>query len=65
MLVTRIFSFSQNIFYPLTEKFHHLSHIKVFHHSAKVFNLDQSMIMSFGKELIIDGYMGNGQSLGI
>ena len=27
MLVTSIFSFSNNVFFPITEKLHHLSHI--------------------------------------
>ena len=30
MLVTRIFSFSHNIFYSVDDKFHHLGHIRIF-----------------------------------
>ena len=49
MLVTSIFSFSHNVFYPFQNEFHFFSHI--FFVVCKSFNLDQSKILSFGKEL--------------
>ena len=50
MLVIKIFSFSHNVFYPFKNKFQFFSHL--FLSSANAFNLDQSKISSFGKELI-------------
>ena len=48
MLVTSIFSFSQNVFYPSLNKFQFFhSH---FFSSANAFNLDQFKVLSFGKE---------------
>ena len=49
MLVTSIFSFSQNVFCPFRDKFQFLSHIFLL--PAKAFDLDRSKILSFGKEL--------------
>ena len=51
MLVTSIFSFSHNNFYPFQREFLYLSYIFNLS-SASAFNLDQSKILSFGKELI-------------
>ena len=51
MLVTSIFSFSHNIFYPSQFQFQFLSHIFFFFSSANAFNLDQSKYLLFGKEL--------------
>ena len=48
MLVTSIFSFFQNVFYPFRNKFQ-VTFILL---SAKAFNLDQSKIL-FGKELTL------------
>ena len=50
MLVTSIFSFSNNVFYPSHFKFHLLVTLILL--SANAFNLDQSKILSFGKEFI-------------
>ena len=50
MLVTSIFSFSQNVFYPSQNKFHFS--VTFFFSSANAFNLDQSKILSFGKEIM-------------
>ena len=50
MLITSIFSFSQDVFYPYQNKFEVLSHILS---SVNAFNLDKSKILSFGKELIL------------
>ena len=50
ILVTSIFSFSQNVFCPFRHKFQFLSHI-FFLSCAKAFNLDWFKILSFGKEL--------------
>ena len=51
MLVTSIFSFSHNVFYPSQNKFQFFSHIYL--SSANAFSLNQSKILSFGKELIV------------
>ena len=45
MMVTSIFSFSYDVFYPQINKFQFILL------SANAFNLDQSKILSFGKEL--------------
>ena len=47
MLVTSIFSFSRNVFYPSQKEFLCLSHIYL--SSAKASNLDKSKILLFGK----------------
>ena len=51
MLVTSIFSFSHNVFYPSQDKFQFLS--LFFLSSANAFNLDLTKILSFRKELNI------------
>ena len=50
VLVTSIFSFSQNVFCPSETNFNFK--VKFILLSAKAFNLDLSKILSFGKELI-------------
>ena len=49
-LVTSIFSFSQNIFHSSKNRFQFLSQIYILL-SADAFSLDQTTILSFGKEL--------------
>ena len=49
MLVTSIFSFCHNVFYPSQSKFQFFSHIHLL--SADALNSDQSKILLFGKEL--------------
>ena len=52
MLYTIIFSFSHNVFHPFQHNFQFLIHIYYFvGQSENSFNLDQSKIMLFGKEL--------------
>ena len=54
MLLTSIFSFSHNVFYPFQKKFPFFCHIYfVILLSANAFNLDQPKILSFGKELTL------------
>ena len=48
MLVTSIFSFSNNIFYPIRNNYHHLSKRVS---SANCLNMDKSEILSLGKGL--------------
>ena len=49
MLVTSIFSFSLNVFYPFQKKFYFSVTFILL--SLNAFNLDQFKILSFGKEL--------------
>ena len=49
MLVTSIFSFSLNVLYPTKERNNHLSAFNL--SSANAFNLVQSKILLFGKEI--------------
>ena len=51
MLVTSIFSFSHNVFYPSQNKFQFLSHIYL--SSANASSSDRSKILSFGKEFML------------
>ena len=51
MLVTSIFSFSYNVFYPCRTNFRFS--VTFILSSASAFNLDQSKNLSFGKELNI------------
>ena len=48
MQVTRIFSFSHNVFYLSRNKLQYLSHI--YFVLCKCFQLDQSKLLSFGKD---------------
>ena len=50
MLVTNIFSFSHNLFYPSQNKFQFLAEFNL--SSANAFNLEQSKNLSFGKDLM-------------
>ena len=50
MLVTSIFSFSQNVFYPSQNKFQFFNHI--YFVVCKCFQFDQSKILLFGKKLM-------------
>ena len=50
MLVTSIFSFSNNVFYPSQNKFQFSAKFNL--SSANAFNLDQSKNLSLGKELM-------------
>ena len=53
MLVTSIFSFTHNVFYPLKTNFNFS--VTFILSSANAFNLDLTKILSFGKELdVID-----------
>ena len=47
MLVTSIYSFSQNVFNPIKGKNHHFCYF----YSANAFNLDKFKNLSFDKEL--------------
>ena len=51
MLVTGIFSFSHDVFYPSQNKIQFLSHIFFFVCKINAINLDQSKNLSFGKGL--------------
>ena len=51
MLVTSIFYFSLNVFFPSNTDFN-FSHTSMLL-SVNAFNLDQSKILLFGKELIL------------
>ena len=51
MLVTSIFSFSYNVFYPSQNKLQFLSNIDFVVCKINAFNLDQSTIFSFDKDL--------------
>ena len=51
MLVTSIFSFFHNVFYPSKNKFQFFIHIHFVVCKIYAFDLDQSKIESFGKEL--------------
>ena len=51
MLVTSIFSFSHNVFYPSKTNFNFSATFNL--SSANAFNLDQSKNLSFGKELTL------------
>ena len=50
-LVTSIFSFSRNVFYPFCYKFQFFDHIYFAVDIKCYINLDQSTILSFGEEL--------------
>ena len=50
MLVTSIFSFSHSVFYPVSDRNHHLSY-SFFLSSANAFNLVTCKILLFGKQL--------------
>ena len=52
MFRTSTLSFSYNVFYPSQNKFQFLSHFLL--SSANAFNLDESKILSSGKELSED-----------
>ena len=55
LLVTSIFPFSHNVFSSSQNKFHFFCHINFV--SAVAFHLDQSKILSFGKELNVAWFM--------
>ena len=48
-MLTSIFSFSHNLFYPSQNKFQFSATFILL--SANAYNLDQSKILSFGREL--------------
>ena len=53
MLVSRIYSFIHNVFYPATKetKVHYLNHNKL--SSANAFNLEKAKIMCYGINLTL------------
>ena len=59
MLVTSIFFFSDNVFYPSQNKFQNkfLFLVTVILSSANAVDLDQAKYLSFGKELSLSGLL--------
>ena len=57
MLVTSIFSFSHNVFYPSKTKIK-IFHLLLFLSSANALNLDQSKMLSFDQEWKIEHVNG-------